>query len=123
MVISAVVVIGAVYYALQIYLNKPQIAEKTAKKFKGLYNLLLNKYFIDEIYEAVVVQPIQKGSERLLWKFFDISIIDNIVNGMANSVGKISGVIRKIQTGFVQSYALIMMVGIALVLLWLILNT
>jgi NADH-quinone oxidoreductase subunit L len=123
MVISAVVVVGAVYYALQIYLKKPQIAEKTAKKFKGLYNLLLNKYFIDEIYEAVVVQPVQKGSERLLWKFFDISIIDNIVNSTANIVGKLSGVIRKVQTGFVQSYALIMMIGIALVLLWLILIT
>ena len=82
-----------------------------------------NKYFIDEIYETSVVQPIQKGSESLLWKFFDISVIDNIVNSLANMIEKISGVIRKIQTGFVQSYALIMITGIALVLLWLILHT
>jgi len=122
MTISTILVLGSVYIALRIYLKKPQIAEKTSNKFKLLYNLLLNKYFIDEIYEATVVQPIQKGSEKLLWKFFDISIIDNIVNGLANIVGKLSGIVKKIQTGFVQSYALIMIAGIALLLLWLVLT-
>jgi NADH-quinone oxidoreductase subunit L len=123
MVVTTILIIGSVYCAIWIYLKKPQIAAKTSTRFKVLYNLLLNKYFIDEFYEAAVVQPIQKGSERLLWKFFDISVIDNIVNSLANIVGKLSGVIRKVQTGFVQSYALIMITGIALILLWLILNT
>ena len=123
MIVTTILVIGSVYCAVWIYLKKPQIAEKTSAKFKLFYNLLLNKYFIDEFYEAAIIQPIQKGSERILWKFFDISIIDNIVNGIAKIIGKLSGVIRKIQTGVVQSYALIMIAGIAIVLLWLILNT
>jgi NADH-quinone oxidoreductase subunit L len=83
---------------------------------------LLNKYFVDEVYEAAVVQPIQKGSEKFLWKFTDSIIIDGTVNGVAKLVNKFSGVIRKIQTGVVQSYAVIMMAGIALVLLWIILS-
>jgi len=122
MVVTTILVIGSIYCAIRIYLKNPQIAEKTSVRFKMLYNLLLNKYFIDEIYEAAVVQPIQKGSEQILWKFFDISIIDNIVNGLAKIIGKISGVIKKVQTGIVQSYALMMVAGIALILLWIILS-
>ena len=67
MVISSILVIGSVCFAVQIYLKKPRIAEMASSKFNVLYKLLLNKYFVDEIYEAAVVQPIQKGSERLLW--------------------------------------------------------
>jgi NADH-quinone oxidoreductase subunit L len=122
MVVTTILVIGSIYCAVRIYLKNPQIAEKISVRFKMLYNLLLNKYFIDEIYEVAVVQPIQKGSEQILWKFFDVSIIDNIVNGLAKIVGKFSGIIKKVQTGIVQSYALMMVAGIALILLWIILS-
>ena len=72
------------------------------KKFKGLYNLLWNKYFVDEVYDAAVVNPIVKGSDTVLWKFADNKIIDGIVNGTAAIIGFISARIRKIQTGVAQ---------------------
>ena len=122
MTVSIAAVLSAIYFALYIYRKNPQIAENVSGKFKGLYNLLLNKYFVDEIYEAAVVQPIQNGSEKFLWKIFDVKFIDGIVNGTASLVEKGSGVIRKIQTGVAQSYAVVMMIGIAIVLLWLILS-
>jgi len=77
---------------------------------------------VDEVYDAAVIKPIEKGSEKVLWKFTDTAIIDGIVNGTAKLVDSISGTIRKIQTGVAQFYAVMMMVGIALVLLWLILS-
>jgi NADH-quinone oxidoreductase subunit L len=122
MTVSVAAALSAIYFSLHVYRKNPQIAENISNKFKGFYNLLLNKYFVDEAYEAAVVQPIQKGSEKFLWKIFDVKFIDGMVNGIATLVEKGSGVIRKIQTGVAQSYALIMMAGIALVLLWLILS-
>ena len=122
MAASAAAALSAIYFALHIYTRKPDIAVKVSSRFKVLYNILLNKYFVDEIYDAAIVNPVQKGSERFLWKFFDMKIIDGAVNGIAALIDKLSGVIKKVQTGLTQSYALIMMAGIALVLLWLILS-
>ncbi len=122
MALSVAAALSAIYFALNVYRKNPQIAENVSNKFKGFYNLLLNKYFVDEVYEAAIVQPIQKGSEKFLWKIFDVKFIDGMVNGVASLVEKGSGVVRKIQTGVAQSYAVIMMAGIALVLLWLILS-
>ncbi|MGK9367957.1 NADH-quinone oxidoreductase subunit L [Melioribacter sp. Ez-97] len=122
MAISVALALTGIYAALQIYTKKPDIARRMSEKFAALYKILLNKYYVDEIYEAAVVQPIQKGSEKILWKFTDAAVIDGIVNGTARVIGGLSGVIRKIQNGFVQFYAFIMMIGIAAALLWLILS-
>ena len=61
MIISVVAAASAIFYARYIYLKKPAVADKTASRFKGIYNVLLNKYFLDEAYEASVVNPIVKG--------------------------------------------------------------
>ncbi len=120
MAVSVGLALCGIYFALYVYTKNPKIAGNISSRFKKIYNLLFNKYFVDEVYEAAVVLPIQKGSEKILWKFTDATLIDGTVNGAAKVVDIISGVIKKVQTGIAQSYALIMMVGIALVLLWLI---
>ena len=106
----------------QIYLKKPGVATTFANKFKGLYNLLWNKYFVDEAYDAAVVKPILKTSESFLWKISDAKIIDGTVNGAAAIINSVSNNIRKIQNGVTQSYALIMVLGIAAALFWIILS-
>ncbi|HOI29879.1 MAG TPA: NADH-quinone oxidoreductase subunit L [Melioribacteraceae bacterium] len=122
MVLSVAAALTAVYMAFQIYTKKPFIADNISVRFKSVYNILFNKYFVDEIYESTVVKPIQKGSEKILWKFTDNLVIDGAVNGIAKLVDAGSGVIRKIQNGIAQFYAIIMMLGIALVLFWVILS-
>ncbi|MGK9477600.1 NADH-quinone oxidoreductase subunit L [Melioribacter sp. OK-6-Me] len=122
MALSIALALTGIYLALHIYTKKPEIAQKLSEKFAALYRILLNKYYVDELYEAAVVQPIQKGSEKFLWKFTDAAVIDGLVNGTARVIGGISGVIRKVQNGFVQFYAFIMMIGIAIALLWLIMS-
>ncbi len=122
MALSVALALTGIYLALHIYTKKPEIARKLSEKFAALYRILLNKYYVDELYEAAVVQPIQKGSENILWKFTDTAVIDGLVNGTANLISGISGVIRKVQNGFVQFYAFIMMIGIAVALLWLIMS-
>jgi NADH-quinone oxidoreductase subunit L len=73
--------------------------------------VLENKYYIDEIYDAAIVNPIKVGSREGLWKLFDVSVIDGIVNGLGRSVAQIGGVVRYIQVGFVRSYAAIILLG------------
>jgi NADH-quinone oxidoreductase subunit L len=122
MLISIILAVGGIWIAWNIYLKKPSIAESISKRFKGLYNLLWNKYFVDEIYDAAVVNPIVKGSESVLWKITDNKIIDGLVNGTAALIGFISARIRKIQTGVAQVYAVVMMLGIVIALFWIILS-
>jgi NADH-quinone oxidoreductase subunit L len=122
MIISVVAAASAIFYARYVYLKKPEVAEKTSSKFKGIYNILLNKYFLDEAYEASLINPIVKGSETILWKIADNKIIDGLINGLAKLIDKISSLIKKIQTGIAQSYALVMVLGILIALFWIILS-
>ena len=122
MIISVVAAISAILYARFVYLKKPEVADKTASKFKAVYNVLLNKYFLDEAYEASIVNPIVKGSESILWKIADNKIIDGLINYLAKLIDGISGVIKKIQNGVAQSYALVMVLGILIALFWIILS-
>ncbi len=111
---------AAIWFARYVYLNKPSIAMETAYKFKGLYNLLWNKYFVDEIYDATIVNPIVKGSRSVLWKFTDNLIIDGLINGTAKAIDAFATAVRKIQTGVTQFYAVVMVLGIAAALFWII---
>lgn len=120
--ISVAAALIGIYAAYKIYTQRREIADKTAKAFKGAYNVLLNKYFVDEFYEAAVIKPIQNVSEKFLWKIADNKIIDGVVNGTAEIVGSLSGIIKKMQTGIAQFYALIMVTGIAVILFWIILS-
>ena len=122
MVLSVVLALCAIYSAYIIYTRKKEIAEKISTMFKGLYIVLFNKYYIDEIYEAVIIKPIQLISEKFLWKFTDNKVIDGVVNGTGVIIEKSSNVIKKLQTGITQFYAVVMMVGIAAVLFWIILS-
>ena len=122
MAISVSAALLSMYGAFKIYTQRREIAEKFALKFKNAYKVLLNKYYVDEFYEAAVIQPIQKSSEKFLWKIADNKLIDGIVNGTAVVITSFSSVIKKMQTGVAQFYALIMMTGIAAILFWIILS-
>jgi NADH-quinone oxidoreductase subunit L len=123
--LMSITVIGtaiSIYFARYVYLKNPRFALNVSTKFKGLYDLLLNKYFVDELYDAAIVNPIAKGSDRFLWRFTDVAVIDGFVNGTASLIIFISGKIRKIQTGVTQFYAVIMMLGIVIAMFWIIMS-
>ena len=120
MTLSVIGASAAIWFARYVYLKKPSIASNTAAKFRGVYNLLWNKYFVDEAYDAAIVDPIVKSSRTVLWKFTDNKIIDGLINGTASLIETLSSNIRKIQTGIAQLYALVMILGIAAALFWII---
>jgi NADH-quinone oxidoreductase subunit L len=120
MIISVIGASASIYFAYHIYTKKPSIASDFSKRFSKGYNLLWNKYFVDEVYDKTVVTPILKSSDSILWKIADNKMIDGLVNYTASSIEFISQRIRKIQTGVAQFYAVVMMVGIVLALFWII---
>jgi NADH-quinone oxidoreductase subunit L len=73
--------------------------------------LLENKYYVDEVYDAALVNPIKEGSRGLLWRFFDVGVIDGIVNGVGSVVTRFGAVARYLQPGFVRAYAAIILLG------------
>ncbi len=76
-----------------------------------LPRLLENKYYVDEIYDAALIEPIKAGSREGLWRFFDVGVIDGIVNGIGRGTAALGGVLRYLQPGFVRSYAAIILLG------------
>ncbi len=110
--ISSVVGLAGIAFAWIRYRERVPAAEPT----HALHKLVANKYYIDEVYNAVIVQPIKNGSHYLLWRILDTGIIDGIVNGVAAAIRLIGGTLRRLQTGLVQAYIVSMVVGIVLFL-------
>jgi NADH-quinone oxidoreductase subunit L len=74
--------------------------------------LLLGKYYVDELYNTVIVQPIKRISQGLLWRGVDAGVIDGTVNGVGLVVRGWSAVLRRLQTGSVRAYAMSFFVGV-----------
>lgn len=122
MVLSVLVAVGGIFFARKIYIKRKELAEKLTDTYSGIHKLLWNKYYVDEIYDAVVVNPTVKASDKLLWKIFDIGIVDGAVNGVAKLIGVISSYTRRMQVGVTQSYATIFVAGIIIILALLIIR-
>lgn len=115
MVASVVVAVAGIMLARRIYIKKEGEADRLAEKNKTAYQILLNKYWVDEVYDYTIVEPIKNGSVWL-WKKFDVLVIDGAVNGTANVVEWCSGVLRRFQTGYVYHYATYMFIGVLVIL-------
>ncbi|MBI5408968.1 MAG: NADH-quinone oxidoreductase subunit L [Nitrospirae bacterium] len=99
------------FIAYKMYIKNPELPQKIGAKLQGLYQLLYNKYYVDELYSKLFVQPMLKFSDKVILGFFDKEIIEGIVNGVPNLIGAFSGVFRRIQTGLLSNYGLAMAIG------------
>lgn len=116
--VSSLVSFLGIGLAYVFYMRGNKILPKGLRaQFGFLYRLLSNKYYVDEIYDAVLVKPCVRLAEAFL--SFDVSIIDGMVNAVGNVVRKFSGILRLIQTGLVQNYLLIQIVALILIILTL----
>ncbi len=116
MVVSSIVAIVGIGLAAFIWLKRREIADRLAATFPGVYRLLLNKYYVDEIYDATIVQPIRIVSQELLWRGVDVHIIDGAVNGTASIIDGSSSLLRRLQSGSVRAYAGSLFIGVVLIL-------
>lgn len=116
MLVSVVVAFAGIGVATYFFLRHRRAADAVADRFSGVHRVLANKYYVDEVYDAAVVQPIRLASEDALWKTIDVRVIDGAVNGAGETVGGMSELLRRLQTGSVRSYAASLFVGVVLIL-------
>jgi NADH-quinone oxidoreductase subunit L len=94
-----------------LYLRQPGKPEQLAKSMRGLYNTLLHKYYVDEIYAALIVKPLLWISTNVLWQTVDVRTIDATVNGIAEGATDIGDGVRHTQSGNTRSYAVWVVIG------------
>jgi NADH-quinone oxidoreductase subunit L len=112
-ILIALVGIGLAYY---FFIANPTSADAVAASAGPLHTLLVNKYYVDEFYDAALVKPTVGVSRGLLWKVVDAGVIDGAVNGAGGLVETGATLLRKLQTGSVRVYAASLMLGVVLIL-------
>src|SRR4029078_6037726 len=123
MALSSGVAIAGIGIAAYFWLRNRAAADAMASRFHGIYTLLGHKYYVDELYDAAIVQPIKLLSTGGLWKAADAGLIDGAVNGVGQTVRAISGLLRRAQTGSIRTYAASLFLGVVLILGWYLLKT
>jgi NADH-quinone oxidoreductase subunit L len=111
LLVSVLVALFGIGAAFQAYLASPALATSLRERFSGLHRLLEHKYWVDEVYDAVVVRPFMAVSQWL-WRFWDVVIVDGLVNGVGYTFELASGMLKLVQTGFVGTYALWIALGV-----------
>ncbi len=114
--LSVAVAAFGILLAFRAYLQRPQLATALRTRLAGVHNVLYNKYWVDEFYDAIAVRPVYEGSMRL-WRFWDEKIVDGTVNGVGYFLEGCSAILRLFQTGYVGTYALFLSLGVLALLL------
>jgi NADH-quinone oxidoreductase subunit L len=120
MIISVLVAIAGAVLAYVLYLSKPELPQKIADSLDGLYEAVVHKYYIDELYAAIFVRPLINGSTRILWQGVDRKIIDAAVNDAGDGARHVSDEVRHMQSGNIRSYAGWIAAGSAVVIAFMI---
>jgi NADH-quinone oxidoreductase subunit L len=87
------------------YVAAPGLPVAIANGFRPIYTLIYNKYFVDELYDSAIVEPMIEGSRTLLWRTADAGLIDGTVNGIGKTARAIGGLLKLPQSGYIRSYA------------------
>jgi NADH-quinone oxidoreductase subunit L len=111
MFFSVVVASIGIGIALYMYNKRPDLPGKFVAKFPGLHRAVFNKWYVDEMYDALFVNPTKKLG-TFLWKGFDVKVVDGVVNGVAATVDACARGLRYTQSGLVASYAMTMVIGV-----------
>ncbi|MBN2242506.1 MAG: NADH-quinone oxidoreductase subunit L, partial [Acidobacteria bacterium] len=117
--LSVAVACLGIFIAYRIYIQRPERAEALAARFRGLHRLLLRKYYVDEMYDAAIINPAKRASTDVLWKGFDVGLIDGIVNGSGRSIQGLASVLKGIQNGLIRNYAVWILMGAVAVLFYI----
>jgi len=119
MALAAIGMAGAGFgIAYLCYVARPELPVRAAAALKVPYQLLLEKYYVDELYDALIVRPLVKLSDVVLFRGIDAGLIDGVaVNGTARGVrGLAAHGLKYLQSGFTQSYVFLMIVGAVAIL-------
>ncbi len=118
--ISILAAFGGLGLAWLFYVKRRDLPDKISTALGSVYSTVLNKYYVDEIYQAVIINPLVTGSTKLLWKGIDAGVIDGTINETAHGAQEVSDAVRRQQSGNIRSYAGWVAFGAALVIAYMI---
>ena len=116
MAFSVAFALLAWFFASRLYHSGFELAAGLRSKWESLYQLSLNKWYVDELYNTLIIQPGRLFSTHVLWRLFDQNVIDRAVNTTADVARMVGNSIRPLQNGLTQNYALIFTLGTFLIL-------
>ncbi|MBI4465594.1 MAG: NADH-quinone oxidoreductase subunit L [Acidobacteria bacterium] len=120
LIISLLASVSGIALAFVFYLRRPEWPEAVASRFRRVHTLLVNKYFVDEMYRFLFVRPVVAGSTELLWKGVDMEAIDGTVHRAARRTRGLGNALRKMQSGNLRSYAAWVVIGTILLISFLV---
>jgi NADH-quinone oxidoreductase subunit L len=106
-----IIALAGLLVAWWFYIKSPQTPKKLAASLRAPYTLLLHKYYVDELYNAAIIQPLLWVSTNVLWHVVDETVIDGTVNGVARVARESGSELREIQSGNARSYATWVVIG------------
>jgi len=98
-----------------MYMANRSLPEKFTTAFPALHRVVFNKWYIDELYDFLFVNP-TKSFGNLLWRGFDVVIVDGVVNGTAKLVMGLAAALKGLQSGYVHNYAMGMALGVVAII-------
>ena len=110
---SAIALLG-IGLAYWFYVVNPAIPARLALRFKSVFKLLVNKYYVDELYDALFVEP-GKALARFLAQGIDKAVIDGVIDGGARLIAEGGALLGRLQSGYIRSYALAMFLGVIVI--------
>ncbi|TAJ32241.1 MAG: NADH-quinone oxidoreductase subunit L [Nitrospirae bacterium] len=115
MVLATSMGLGGIAAAYYCYVASPGLPDRLAQQWQKAYRLSLNKWYVDEAYDRTVIRPTLRLADRL-WTSVDVAVIDGAVNGVARGIAWCGWLLRLIQSGQTQHYALGMALGAVIIL-------
>ncbi len=104
--------------AYLFYVARPELPEKMIARTHAMYSIMVNKYYVDELYDTIIVSPLVQTSREFLWKFVDVLMIDGAVNGIGRVIRGSARGLRHMQSGYVRAYIGWILFGGVLVMAW-----
>jgi len=120
--ISVLVGLAGIGLAYFMYILRPELPARISRQFSAVHKILFNKYYVDELYDFIIIRPTIWIAKNVLIGVTDARIIEAIVNGVPNAIAAFSSGLRRIQTGLMQHYATIMATGILLIIAMMLLR-
>ncbi|OGF59728.1 MAG: NADH-quinone oxidoreductase subunit L [Candidatus Fischerbacteria bacterium RBG_13_37_8] len=120
-ILMIIVLAGAlfsIYLAFTFYMKKRNYLDTLLASFKKIHHVLINKYFVDEIYHKIIIAPLWYVSDKFLYKIIDVFMIDGSVDGIAHISRGTGKYLRKIQSGNTRSYAFAIVIGMLLIFIY-----
>jgi NADH-quinone oxidoreductase subunit L len=112
--VSVLIACSGIALAWALYIAYPALPARFVASVPVLHRAVYNKWYVDEIYDFMIVNP-TKAFSNFLWKGFDVVVVDGLVNGVAAVVKGFSSLLRHVQTGFVHNYAFSMALGVVVI--------